>query len=157
MSSVLRSNETWPCDPSVDDFEYNRAAGIAVMVVLVASFLVSCSVIVATVVAAKCLTRRESYGSDDEIIVVVKDNDDENTNNSILFPRQDVLANGTGYSRQFSRQTTAGGDDILDSDVFKEDDDSLSTLYDKLTIDAEKMYGPILVRYRQHLILDISA
>ena len=136
MSSVLRSNETCVFDES-EDADFNRAAGVAVLVVVVASFLVSCSVVVATVIAAKWVIRRELSESDDE-------RNGGSVNANFISPTEAMLAND--LIRQFSRQTVSVDDDTVDSDVFREDGDSLSTLYNKLTIDAEKMYGPILVR-----------
>jgi len=57
MSTVFQSNATSLCgDDGVDD--YSNAASVALLVVVVVSFLMSCTVIVVTVVSAKCVVKR---------------------------------------------------------------------------------------------------
>ena len=144
MSSVFYSNNTLTCVN--DNDEDDKAAGVAVLAVVVASILMSCTVIVVTIVSARNVVKRGSVSSDIDDVVVVADAEVYAT----------VARRGTAVSAVvFQASAEMGCVDNDDNDVFEDEDDGLDTLYDKPTTDAERIYGPIMIRYKYAILFII--
>jgi hypothetical protein len=115
------------------DVDYNSAEGISVLSVVVVSFAFLCLVMICTLVTAKRVANRSQANFDSEDHHVIIDDPE----------RPSVF--GRAISRQDT--TVVGQEESVCDEVFEENSSDLDNVYDQPTNDAQKIYGPIMIRW----------